>query len=495
MSVAERSVTSVTWNISANLIKIGVLLVRSILLARLLPVDTFGVYALATSIVTFTGILPMFGMGSAFLHRAPETADEEPAAAVHFTLRLALTTLWAGAIILLAYLFSEGALRVALVALTLVFAGLYLVDTPKIILSRRVEHRRLAVLDLLTAILTTVVAVIMAHRGFGLAALLSTDVVTLVVAVAGLYLWRPVWRPRLLWLRDTVRYYLRFGGRTMIGGALSEALDNLDDIWIGAYLGHQPLGYYSRAYTFATYPRRVLAFPVNMVAGGTYAELKNDRRRLSQAFFRTNALLVRSGFLMGGLLALVAPEFVALALGEKWLPMVPVFRLMTIFTLLDPIRVTVSQVFVAAGRPEQILRTRMVQLVVLVGGLFLLGRSLGITGVAALVNVVLLIGLIPLLHAAREHVDFSVRRLFGAPLLALLGGVAAALGAVWLACRFPICPNDWITGAIKGGVYLLVFGGLLLLTERRQVATMLADLKQVAAGRSRNGGRSVTDKE
>src|SRR5690606_16803224 len=131
MSLAERSVTSITWNASANLIKIGVLLARSIILARLLPVETFGVYALATSIVTFSGIRPMFGMGSAFLHRSPETTHEERAAAVHFTLRIVLTAIWAAALIFLTTLFATGELRLALIVLTLAFAGLYLTDTPK----------------------------------------------------------------------------------------------------------------------------------------------------------------------------------------------------------------------------------------------------------------------------------------------------------------------------------------------------------------------------
>jgi O-antigen/teichoic acid export membrane protein len=474
MSLAERSISSVAWNVGANVAKIAVLLARSILLARLLPVETFGVYALATSIVSFSGILPMFGMGSAFLHRAPETDDEEQAASIHFTLRLLLTALWAAALLAGSFMFTVGPLRLALVVLTLSFAGLYLTDTPKIILARRVQHRRLAMLDLLTAVFSSLIAVVLARLGFGLTALLATDVMTLTLAILVLYAWQPVWRPRLSWARETVRYYLRFGSRTMAGGVLSEAIDNVDDIWVGAALGSQALGLYSRAYTFATYPRRILAFPVNMVAGGTYAELKTDRRKLSQAFFRTNALLIRSGFLMGGLLIIVAPEFVRLALGEKWLPMVPAFRLMAVFTLLDPIRVTVSQVFVAVGQPERIIRVRLVQLVAMV------------------VNVVLLIGLIPLLHAAREHVDYSARRLFFAPTLAVVSGVTLAIGATETLCRMIHC-GDWMTGMIKGSTFTLTFAGILLLLERQQIVEMSVRVRDIYRGREQRPSSQVTE--
>lgn len=483
MSLAERSVSSVSWNLGANLFKIGILLARSILLARLLPVETFGVYALATSIVTFSGIVPAWGMGSAFLHRSPETADEQQAAAVHFTLRLTLTAAWAAILIIAASLFATGELRFALIILTLVFSGLALTDTPRIILGRRVQHRRLATLDLLTAIGTTLTAVYLARRGYGLTALLATDVVTLILAVVVFYLWQPVWQPRLLWLRDTVHYYLRFGSRTMTESALSEALDNLDDIWTGAYLGRHALGLYSRAYTFATYPRRLLAMPVNMVAGGAYAELKEERRKLSQTFFRTNALLVRSGFLMGGLLALVAPEFVGLALGARWLPMVPAFRLMIVFTLLDPIRTTVGSLFVAAGRPERLVRVRLAQLAALIAGLYVFGRAWGIAGVALVVDGVLLVGLVPLLVAAREYVDFSARRLFAAPSLALVAGAVAGLGAASAACRVALCPNAWLTGSVKAVGFALIFAAVLFALERRDLLEMLVLIRRLLRDR------------
>lgn len=478
MSLAERSVTSVAWNTGTNLVKVAILLGRSIILARLLPVEVFGVYTLATSIVTFSGIIPTFGMGSAFIHRVPETADEEQAAAVQFTLRLLLSAVWAAAMVLLAWWLAEGAMRLALIVLTPAYAVLYLTDTPKYILTRRIQHRRLAVLDLLVAILTTVVAIGLAWRGYGLITLLATDIVTVTVTAIALYGWRRVWRPRLLWLPGTVRYYLTFGSRAMAGTALGEALDNVDDIWVGANLGNYALGLYSRAYAFATYPRRVLAFPVNLVAGGTLAELKEDRLRMSQAFFRTNSLLIHSGFLMGGLLVLVAEEFVAIALGDKWLPMVTTFQLMAVFTLLDPLRVTVSQLFYAVGQPARVVRVRTVQLIALVSGLYLVGQNWGIVGVAIIVDIVLLIGLIPLLIMARKIVDFSFRRLFAAPIIALIAGASVAMLGLRSICGYIDCSNDWYTGIIKGTLFVLIYGATLFILERQEILTMTDHIRR-----------------
>ena len=113
---------------------------------------------------------------------------------------------------------------------------------------------------------------ILAARGYGLWALLATDVVTLALAVVAFYLWRPVWRPRLLWAADTMRYYLRFGSRAMAESALSEALDNLDDLWTGSYLGAHALGLYSLS-LIHIYPRP------DMVTQSTSVGIAQGRKR------------------------------------------------------------------------------------------------------------------------------------------------------------------------------------------------------------------------
>jgi PST family polysaccharide transporter len=245
---------------------------------------------------------------------------------------------------------------------------------------RRVVHRRLALLQFSDIVLSSGVALYLAWSGAGLWALLATNIITMVLTIFLLFLWRPVWRPRLTWKPDIMRYFLRFGSRNALSKLLLQALNHVDDLWTGAYLGKTALGYYSSAYSFATYPRSILASSVNKVATGTYAELAQKRKSLSQAFFRTNAFLVRTGFLIAGLLALVAPEFIRILLDETWLPMVNTFRLMLIFTLLDPIKVTVANLFVAVGKPEKVARARGVQFIVLLAGLFSLGPTFGIDG-------------------------------------------------------------------------------------------------------------------
>jgi O-antigen/teichoic acid export membrane protein len=342
MSLARRSLTSISWNFAVNTAAVGILAVRMILLTRWLTPEIYGVYTFAYAILILTIIIPNFGMEEAFVHRAPEVENESDAAAVHFTLRSLFTLIWAAVILLGTLLFAQDDLRLALLVLTPVYFGVQMTQTPILILRRRVTHRRLAVVRFLQVILTTAVSLPLAWYGAGLWALMAADIVFLVVRIFVLYFWRPVWIPRFKWDPAMVRYYLNFGGRAFAAHALETAIDRVDDLWTGVYLGQAALGIYSRAYTFATYPRQLLAEPLNNVASGMYAELKGDRPGLSSAFFRNNAFLIRAGFLLTGLLFLLAPELIFL-LGEQWQDMLIPFRLMLLFVLLDPIRLSASR--------------------------------------------------------------------------------------------------------------------------------------------------------
>jgi len=466
MSLVQRSVTSATWNVVASVANLGVSAVRLIVLTRLLPVETFGIYAFGTSAVALSVELANIGMSGALLHRAPETEDEDVAAAAHFTLKLILTSIWAALLAGGALLFAAGPTQTALLVLIATGCGIQLVQTPKLILTRRVVHRRLAFIQISTTTVAALTAIALAWSGADLWALLATDIVALGLNIIIIYLWRPVWRPRLVWAPAIFRYYLSFGSKNFVAQLLLKALNEIDDLWTGYFLGTAPLGFYSRAYTFSTYPRQILAVPINQVAGGTYAELKGQRKRLSQAFFRSNAFLVRTGFLLGGLLVLVAPEFIRLVLTEAWLPMLDTFRLMLVFTLLDPIKMTIADLFVAVGRPEQVVKVRFVQLGVLVVGLFALGLPLGIIGVALAVDAMLVVGIALLLRQARTYVDFSARRLFVTPSLALLLGLLLAIPAGQLPA---IAGNDWLTGTVKAMVFSVSYTLLLVIVERNQV--------------------------
>jgi O-antigen/teichoic acid export membrane protein len=466
MSLTQRSLRSVKWNTLATILGFPLGFVQTVLLARLLPVEYFGVFAAVNSIIGLSSTVFEFGLGNAYIHRAPETLDEEHATATFFTLRLVFDSAWAVFLLAFGWITLSGMHQWVLIFLVVTGYLSRLTTAPQALLMRRVQHRRLAVLSLAGNFSVALVSIAIAWFTHSIWALLVSSIITLVLGIAGMYLWKPVWKPKLAWDSKTVRYFLSFGARNLVNNFLDGALDNSDNLWTGYFLGDLLLGYYSRAFRFAIYPRILLTQPINSVAMGTFAELKFDRQRLSKAFFRISVFLTRLGFLFAGLLSVIAPQFIVLFLGEKWLPMMAAFRLMLVYSLLDPMRVITSSVLVAVGKPEKVSQVRMLQLAILGTSLFVLGFTYQIAGVAMSMDLMVLVGVLLSLRIVREYVDFSSLRLFAPPVLAILAGIGlnVLVTSVW-----DVSGSQWLAAIVKTLAFCTGYLVLLFVLEGKSL--------------------------
>ena len=467
--IARRAVSGSLYSVGASAVTLVLGFVRSIVMARLLLPEHFGVAVLALFYLNLATQLRALGIDSALIHR--KDADDD-ALATYFTLRMLLivaSLAIAGAFIpLLGRLHPDMPL---LAAVLLAYMGISVVKglnaVQATILSKQMAFRHLAIIDVMSSVTMTIVGPLLAYLGLGVWSIVAERGSGIFVRTAVIWIFYRVWRPRFGWNREMARWFVGYGSKLWAGSNLNFLLDRFDDWWIGTFLGDTPLGFYSRAYEFAGYPRRAVANPVLSVFFPTFARLQDDRLRLSRAFFRVTSLMIRAGGLFSLLFILAAPEFIRLFLGEKWLPMVLTFQLMIVYTLLDPLVVAVNNLLSATGHPGIIVRVRVVQVLVFVPAVFGLGTWLGIDGVAIAADLMMVAGGILLFYYARRVVDFSLRTLWLWPLVALLLGSAAlvALNPLWQQV------DAWVVLAGKAVVGTGVYGGLLWLVERNQLLT------------------------
>lgn len=465
MSLAQRGVTSSAYNVIANSVSLVFNLAGSIILARLLEPEVFGVIAFANSTILLTIALPNFGFQAAFLHRTSgESGITEETLRVHFTLKLIFSLVWAALMVAGAAVFAPVSMRWVFWVLTGVVFVAQQMTTITILLTRRVEFRRLAITQVVAAITSNTAAVLLAWRGWGLWSLLSARIVAGIVEVLFLYVIRPIWRPRLGWSKELASYFINYGSKVFTGSLLAQALDRVDDIWTGLALGDRALGFYDKAYTLATYPRQFISVPLTQVAAGTFAQVRDDRERLSRIFSWVSLVMIRANFYVAALLWLVAPELIRLALGARWLPMMDAFRLMLAYTLFDPLKGMIANLLIICGAPNRVIRARIIQLLVLIAGLVTLGPRFDIAGVALAVNTMLVVGIVILYAEARRFVDYAPVRIFGMPLFAMGLGIAATYATMQ---TLDLAANDWLSGFVKGAAFTLVYAVFLALVERK----------------------------
>ena len=265
--------------------------------------------------------------------------------------------------------------------------------------------------------------------------------------------------------RKTVHWFWEFGKPTWVAANLYVLTEHFDDFWVGTTLGSLPLGYYSRAFEFARYPRRVAAYPVASVFNPIFARLQNDRLRLSQAFYRAAYVIVRSGYFFAGAFALVIPEFIHLIIGDRWLPMESTFRLMLIYTLIDSVLVLATGVLFAVGRPGDVQRATTAQVLFFIPAVIVGALLWDINGVALAVDGMMLVGCVAIYPYLRRVADFSVWRLVVWPSIATLAALSVGLAVEWQGSELPV----WQLAIAKMLGFSLVFGLLLLVAEHREM--------------------------
>jgi O-antigen/teichoic acid export membrane protein len=470
-AIATRSVRGSLFTVGASLITMVSGFIRSVLLARLLLPEYFGVVTLAMFFLSLTTQVQRLGLSAAFMHRK----EDSPANLATFaSLRVGLTTVAVAlsliAAPILARLYPEQPGLAPVLAVLATFELLNAFNAvPQTVLTKELHFRRLAILDVASSLAMTLVAPTVAWLGGGIWALVAERITGVLMSTVGLWLYRRPWRPAFGLDRGLMGWYFRFGAFFFASANLAFLLDQFDDFWTGTFLGATALGLYSRAYEFARYPRRVLAGPIVQVFLPVFAQLQSDRLRLSKAFYRVCSLIVRVGFLAFGAFALVVPEFIRIFLGERWLPMALVFQLMLVYTLLDPLVAVCNNLLNGLGQPRIITQVRLAQTVIFIPAVIVLAYFYGINGVAVAADLMLVLGIGLLFRQARQYVDFSLLRMFLVPAL----GLGLALTTAILVQAQLYTANTVLTLLTKVIVTTVVYIAMLLTFEREQALSAI----------------------
>jgi O-antigen/teichoic acid export membrane protein len=482
-SALSRSAKGSAYNIGVTAITVVLGFTRSVLLMRLLSPDQFGVVALALFFTTIISPLSVLGTDSAIIQRKDASQDTF---STHFILRLGLGIAVLGFGLLVAPIlrrFYEPIVVNVLLALLGInfFQATY--ATPNAIIRREMRFGAMAGLNLAASVSMTITAPLLAYLGAGLWSLVAEQAIGPVIRWVGFWVILKPWKLSFAFNRDEARTALKFGSRVLSSNTLGILLDRFDDFWTGTALGATALGFYSRAYEIAQYPERVLATPITNVFYSTYATLQDDKKELSKAFFRSSSFLIRVGFLMGLVLVITAPEITVILFGQTWLPIIPIFRLMLVYIILDPLYANLSYLIVGVGRPGLLVQVRLVQAAIFIISVIVLADIAGINGVAMAANTMMLSGTLILVIQSRKIVRFSLARMLQWPLIA-----AALTGAVGVLLiqglqEYPIWIDLIIKAISLAGIYSLI----LYLTEREIIHEYGAQILEPLMKRVRTG--------
>jgi O-antigen/teichoic acid export membrane protein len=267
----------------------------------------------------------------------------------------------------------------------------------------------------------------------------------------------------------------RFGRNMWISSNSEGVLKDLDDTAVGTLGDTEALGYYSRAYKLSRLFIEFIAPAIVRTSFPMYSNLKDDPRALASVFGIVQRFLARMAALFYLEIGLLAPAVIALLYGEQWLPMVQLFRLMTVYAFLQPLFDQHVQVLLASNRPHILARIRLAQMAFFVPGVFIAAYIWGALGVAIVVDVMALLGMCLVIVQTRKLVAVSLTPIF----------VPSAVGAFVSLVAFWGVQLLWQTEsylvALLAFVPLIaiVFVGCLFVSEGK---TLVGDIQRIRRG-------------
>jgi lipopolysaccharide exporter len=454
----------------------------TVVLARLLAPDDFGVFAAALTLMLYLEVALDLGISAAVVYEQEEglTSRLDTAFTTNVLFASVLTLVGIGIAPALARLLGvpDATLIFRVMSFYLLIRGLGQVNTA--VLRRDLNFRRLAIVEISGAAARACISVVLAAMGYGVWSIVWGFLAgELASTVAAWFVVR--FRPRLHIDIKAARSMLRFGLGVVALNIINELALNSDYLVVANRLGATALGFYTLAYRLPELLVNNAFWVFSRVAFPVYAKGRAaGRDAMRDTMLRALRLASLFGFAVGTGLAIVSRDAILVLFSDKWHEAITPMAVISMSVALGSIGFASGDIFPAMGRPGMLVKINAPLTAIRIVG-FVIAAQHGIVAVA-------LVHLITNFFYAFVRLAVADRFLgsrFRDSLRALVPGfcVAAGITLFALPVRLALQPGALslvlvIVAGMVGGALGLFLAGPSVTRELREL------VRRLVAGRS-----------
>jgi PST family polysaccharide transporter len=459
---AAETLRGTFWTYAAYFSGKLLVFISTVILARLLTKDDFGVVGYALVTISFLDVLSDLGVGPALIYERenPKTADTA------FWLGLAVGVglfILAWLIAPLAGLYFKDMRAVPVIrVLALTFPLSALSNIHDSLLRKHLAFKNRFIPDFARAVGKGVFSVLLAAFGFGAWSLILGQLAGTAVTVLAYWKVLP-WRPSFNFVSNTARSLLSYGISIVSVDTLAMLLLNVDYLFVGRFMGAAALGVYSLAFRIPDLLITQFCNVISKVIFPVYVKMRDESRNLARGFLMTMQYVSIVTVPLGIGLALVSEPFVLTFLTEKWVEAIPVMQAISIYALLFSLSYNAGSLYKAQGHPEILTRLALVRLALLVPALYWATARIGTIAAVGWTHAVvaLLAGLLNL-YVAGRMINTPFRTLLEALRPAVVSGLMMTL-AVLVALNWSAAAPPLVQLLVASAAGAAVYGMALLL--------------------------------
>ena len=357
----DQVATGVAWSTAEKVCSMLLQMVVSIVVARLLVPEDFGVMAILTFFTAVALVVVDSGFSQTLLRKATPTDDDYKSVfTFNLVVSVVLYLLFVAVSPLLARYYNLQIITKIspVLFLLLPINALGIIQNTK--LSREFRFGVLSRINFAASLVAGVVAIVVALCGGGVWALVAQRL-TMMATKSLLLWWRGDWRGEGEFSRSAWRDMAPFSFRLMSTDIVSALYNNVAQLFIGKVYSTNTLGFFNQAQKVKDLTVQSAVQSVQTVTYPALAKIKDDAEKFAESFRK---VLLINIFVMApvavGLSAVAEPLFRVL-LGEKWLPTVPYFEVIALSGIFYPLAMVAYNVLKVHSNGAIIFRLELLK--------------------------------------------------------------------------------------------------------------------------------------
>lgn len=360
--VTGRSITTnAFWRLAERVCAQGVNFIVSVVLARILTPDEYGLCSLTMIFTTILGVFITSGLGTALIQRK-DIDDLDCSTALWANIGIGIILYF---VVFLAAPFLSAFFKqeymtpvIRVLGLTLVIGSLNAIQQARI--SRKMQFKKFFKATITGTIISAFVGIGMAVRGMGVWALVGQYLSNQIIDTV--FLWFSIkWKPAFVFSLKRLKPLYRFGWRAYGAQFIETLYNNLRSLLIGRYYSADQLAFYNKGRHIPSLINLNTTNAVQSVLFPAYAKNADNREQLKKMMRRSISLSTYFIFpcMMG--LFIVSNTLIEVLYTAKWLPAAPYLRICCFFYAIQPMHLINLQAILAIGRSDLSLRLEIIK--------------------------------------------------------------------------------------------------------------------------------------
>ncbi len=425
----------VAWSVAEKIGSMLLQMVVSIVVARLLMPEDFGVLAILTFFTALSVVFVDSGFSQTLIRKTDPTADDYKTV---FVFNIVVSVVLYFALVALSPLIASYynlaiIAKIAPVLMLLLPLGALCV-IQNTIFARQFRFASLSRINFASSAVAGVVAITMALSNCGVWSLVGQRLSQM--ATKALLLWiYGSWRCEGRFSRDSFSTMSGFSFRLMGTDVISYLYNNIAQLFIGKIYSADTLGYFNQAQKLKDLPVTSAVQSFQSVTYPALSNIKDNPEKFADSYRRV--LLVTAAVMfpvMAGMVA-VADDMFMLLLGERWMPTVPYFKILSLSGLFYPLSMIAYNVLKVSGEGRVIIRLEIVKkaIMTLILAITIPGSTIAIAwGLTAMSAVEFVLNAVASLRFARLSAWDIIRTLLPVALLTAVMYFVVTLSAPYL---------------------------------------------------------------